>query len=333
MLSYDTITKEITSAKLRTAYLLMGEEPYFIEKLTELFRGLVPEDEQDFNLTIHYGSDKQTDVSLITSDAMRFPMMGNKHIIIVKEAQQINDIDRLASLLPELPESSCLILAYKKKADKRKALYKAFSALDAIYESNPLSEREIPHFITKSFEQFAVSIDAHSAQLMAEHTGGNLENIESEVAKLSIILGRGKRVTPELIEEHIGLSREYNNFELLRAINQRDAGKAFKIAYYFASNERNHPIQMTLSILFNYFSNLMAVYYLRQKDERSVAASLGVSPYMAKDYIKGTEYFTASQCFSIIRQIRLADASSKGIDSSLSGGEILKELVSHILNV
>lgn len=334
MLTYELIAQDIATRQLRGAYLLSGEEPYFIDKLTELFLGVVPEEEQDFNLTVLYGNEKQTDLSLIMSDAMRFPMMGERHVVIVKEAQQVGDLDKIAPLLDELPKTTCLVLAYKKKADKRKSLYKAFAALGSLYESNPISDRDVPRFITTSLQAHNIDIDAHSAMLMADHTGNSLEKIVLEVEKLSIILGgKGAKLTPELIEEHVGISREYNNFELLNALIKRDATKAYRIAYHFASNEKNYPIQMTLPVLFNFFSQLMGAYYLPQRDERSLATGLGIAPYMARDYITAMQSYTAAAVYGIIRQIRLADAYSKGVDSSLSGGDILKELVSYILLV
>lgn len=333
MLTYDTIAKEISSKQLRSAYFLSGEEPYFIEKLVELFIAFIPQDERDFNLSVLYGSDKRIDLSLIVSEAMRFPMMGDKSMVIIKEAQQITDLDKLASLIPEVPHSTCLILAHNKKADKRKALYKVFEKLGAVYESMPIAEREVPQFISSALRAKGLELDAYTAQLMAEHTGRDLEKIMGEVEKLSIVLqGKSSKVTPELIEEHIGISREYNNFELLRAIISRDASKAYRIAYYFAANEKNYPIQMTLPILFNYFSLLMGLFYLSQKDERSIAQALGISPYMAKDYLLGSKHYNAAQTFAIIRQIRLSDAYSKGVDSYLSGGDILKELIAFIFN-
>lgn len=332
MLTYDIIAKEIATRSLRPAYLLSGEEPYFIDKLSELFLGVIPEEERDFNLTLLYGADRGVDLATITSDAMRFPMMGEKHLLMIREAQQVSDLDKIASLLTELPETTCLVLVYKKKADKRKGLYKAFAALSAVFESNPISERDVPHFITTALSDRRISVEAQTAQLMAEHTGNDLEKIMLEVEKLSIILGAaGGRLTPELVEEHIGISKEYNNFELLRALTERDATRAYRIAYYFAANEKIYPIQMTLPVLFNFFSQLMAVYYLPSKDERSLATALGIAPYMARDYLRASQIYTAAQVYAIIREIRLSDAYSKGVDSSLSGGDILKELVSFIL--
>lgn len=333
MLTYDTIAREIKEGKLRPAYLLSGDEPYFIDKLTELFlQKVIPEDERDFNLTVLYGNDKNTQVSLIASDVMRFPMMGEHHLVLVKEAQQINDIESLGKLLPELPETTCLVLCYKKKADKRKALYKSFMALDgSILESNPIAERDVPRFITSLLQAKNLSIDAHTAALMSEHTGNNLEKINGEVEKLSIVLPSGGSVTPDVVELHIGISKEYNNFELLSALINRQDTKAYRIAYHFAKNEKNYPIQMTIAILFNYFSTLMGGYYLAQKDERSLAQGLGLSPYMVRDYVKGMQHYSAGQVYQIIRHIRMADAYSKGVGANMPSGEILKQLVSSIL--
>lgn len=334
MLSYQDIVTEIETRVLRRAYLLFGEDTYYIDRLCNLFtERVIPKEEQDFNLTVLYGSEKGTDASSIARDAMRFPMMGERHLVIIKEAQLVSDIERLGELLDELPETTCLVVAYKKKADKRKGLYKGFLAQEgSIFESMPLSEREVPHFISQSLAVHNIKVDAHTAVLMSELTGNDREKIAHNVDKLSIFFGlEGGTLTPELMEEQIGVSREYNNFELLSALIHRDVSKAFRIAYHFASNEKTYPIQMTLPILFNYFSQLMGAYYLPQKDERSLAQGLGISPYIARDYAIGLQSYSARQVFGIIHQIRLSDAYSKGVGASLSGGEILKELVSYIL--
>lgn len=333
MLSYTDITTEISSGAVRPAYLLSGEEPFFIDRLSELFiQRIIPEAEQDFNLSLLYGSDRTVDISTITSEAMRFPMMGQRHLVLVREAQQVRDIEQIGALLPELPETSCLVIAYKGKVDKRKGLYKGFAALRAIYESSPISEREVPHFITTHLRERQIQVDARTALLMSEHTGNDLEKIMSEIEKLSIALGaQGGVLTPEIVEQYVGISREYNTFELLAALIQRDATKAFRIVYHFAANEKEYPIQRTIPILFNFFAGLMAVYYLPQQDERSIAQGLGVAPYIARDYSAGHRMYNAGQCFRIIRQIRTSDALSKGIDGSMSDGEILKTLVSFIL--
>lgn len=334
MLTYDDIAKEVKARRPRTAYLLWGEEPLFVDKLADLFATmLLSEEERDLNQTIFYGNDRESDVRSIVAAAMRFPMMGERNLVIVRDAQQIKDLDAIAPYIAQLPDTTCLVLCYKKKADKRKALYKTFETIGAHYESARIADSRVPDFIVKSFAARHMQVDPRTAQLMAEHTGNDLEKILGEVEKLAIVLGeRGGAVTPELIETHVGISKEYNNFELLRALSERDAARAFRIANYFAANERTYPIQMTLPIVFNYFAQLMAVYYLPDKSERAISAGLGVSPYAARDYAEAARRYTAGAVFGIIRQIRLADAASKGVDSSLSGGEILRELIAYILS-
>lgn len=333
MLTYEDIVKEIQTHQTRSAYLLWGEEPLFVDKLAEQFSTtLIKPEERDLNQSILYGHDKEVTLSVIVSEAMRYPMMGERVLVLVREAQQVKDIEDLAPYLTQLPSSTCLVLCYKKKIDKRKGLYKAFDALGSHYESLRIRDTQIPDFIVKSFRAKRMNIDVRTAQVMADHTGNDLEKILSEVDKLSIVLGAsGGMVTPELVEEHIGISREFNTFELMNALAERQAEPSFRIANYFAANERTYPIQMILPILFNFFSHLMAVYYLPDRSERTIASQLGVSPYVARSYAQAGGKYSASSVFGIIRQIRMADAFSKGIDSNLPGGEILRELVAYIL--
>ena len=260
-------------------------------------------------------------------------MMGSQVLVLVREAQQVRDLDTLAAHLDELPESTCLILCYKKKADKRKALYKAISERGGFFESTKMYDSKIPDFIIKSFAARQLDIDPRTAHLMADSTGNDLEKILNEVEKIALALSeKGTRtVTPEVIEYYIGVSKEYNNFELLTALTRRDAARAYRIALYFASDERNHPIQMTLSTLFGFFSNLMAVYYIAQPNERSIASLLGVQPFVARDYDLARRGYSAAQTFAIIHQIRLIDAYSKGVDANIPTSQLYSELVSRIL--
>lgn len=328
MLTYEDIARAIKEQSLAPAYLLSGEEPLFIDKLCDAFLTLIPEEEQEFNLSVLYGNDKELTVGAIVNEMMRFPMLLGRILVLVKDAQQVKGIEELAPYLERLPDSTCLVLAYRKKVDKRKALYKAFDALGTYYESTPLPEGRIPSFIQSSAKVKRLEVSTQVAHLIAEHTGNDLEKILGELDKLSLVLGAtGGEVTASLVEEHIGISKEYNNFELKDAVVRRDAGKAFKIAYYFASNERANPIQATLPLLFNFFAQLLAVYYLPDRSEGNISRQLSISPYVAKELALGAQRYTAGGVFSIIRQIRLADAASKGVDSNLSGGEILKELL------
>ena len=332
MPTYDEIIRSLKQRKPQRVYLLAGDEPLFIDQIASFVaKELIPAEEQDFNQSILYGA--EVNARTILLEALRFPMMGSQVLVLVREAQQVRDLDTLAAHLDELPESTCLILCYKKKADKRKALYKAISERGGFFESTKMYDSKIPDFIIKSFAARQLDIDPRTAHLMADSTGNDLEKILNEVEKIALALSeKGTRtVTPEVIEYYIGVSKEYNNFELLTALIRRDAARAYRIALYFASDERNHPIQMTLSTLFGFFSNLMAVYYITQPNERSIASLLGVQPFVARDYDLARRGYSAAQTFAIIHQIRLIDAYSKGVDANIPTSQLYSELVSRIL--
>ena len=326
MPTYDDIIRALKQRRPQRVYLLTGDEPLFIDQLASFATShLIPEEEQDFNQTILYGGDVSARDILL--EALRFPMMGSQVLVLVREAQQVRDLDQLA------PHLSELTLCYKKKADKRKALYQSASALDAVYESPRMYDSKIPDFIIKSFAARQLSIDPRTAHLMADATGNDLEKILQEIDKIAIATsGKTRTITPELIEYYVGISKEYNNFELLSALLRRDAGRAYRIAFYFAANERNHPIQMTLSTLFGFFSNLMAVYYLPNPQEQSIAALLGVQAFVARDYDLARRNYSAAQTFAIIHHLRLVDAYSKGVDASIPSSELYSELISRILS-
>ena len=331
MPTYDDIIRALKQRRPQRVYLLTGDEPLFIDQIASFATShLIPEEEQDFNQTILYGGDVSARDILL--EALRFPMMGSQVLVLVREAQQVRDLDQLAPHLSELPESTCLILCYKKKADKRKALYKAISERGGVFESTKMYDSKIPDFIIKSFSARRLTIDPRTAQVMADATGNDLEKILGEVEKITIALsGKSTSVTSEVIEDYVGISKEYNNFEFLAALIRRDAPRAYRIAFYFASNERSHPIQMTLAILFNFFANLMAVHYIPHPDERSISSQLKVSPYVARDYDLARRHYSPAQTFAIIRHLRLIDAYSKGVDANLSSSELFSELVSRIL--
>lgn len=332
MPTYDEIIRSLKQRKPQRVYLLAGDEPLFIDQIASFAaKELIPAEKQDFNQSILYGAEVNAHTILL--EALRFPMMGSQVLVLVREAQRVRDLDTLAAHLDELPESTCLILCYKKKADKRKALYKAISERGGFFESTKMYDSKIPDFIIKSFAARQLDIDPRTAHLMADSTGNDLEKILNEVEKIALALSeKGTRtVTPEVIEYYIGVSKEYNNFELLTALIRREAARAYRIALYFASDERNHPIQMTLSTLFGFFSNLMAVYYIAQPNERSIASLLGVQPFVARDYDLARRGYSAAQTFAIIHQIRLIDAYSKGVDANIPTSQLYSELVSRIL--
>ncbi len=330
MASYQDIASQIIHKKLAPIYFLYGEEPYFIDKLTTLFLSrIIPKDEQDFNLTHYYGAD--VFAQDIISDGMRFPMMGERNLIVLREAQMCKDLDKLTPYLDEFPPSTTLVFCYKKSIDKRKMFFKTILSKASTFESNPIKEYQIVDTIIQLCREKHFAISPDVAEIMAEHTGTSLEQIASEVNKLTTALPRGTRaITADHIEIYIGISKEYNNFELLRAIVHHDTAKAFKIAQHFSKNESKYPVQAVLPLIFNYFSNLLAVYYLPEKNERSIANALKLRPYQVRDYIEGLRHYGIMTTFKIIHQVRMSDALSKGVGGTASSSQVLLDLLSYI---
>lgn len=332
--TFDQILGSISKKKTASVYLLAGEEPFYIDKLTRVFESsLIPEEGRDFNLTVKWAQNEALHKELI-SDVMRFPIMSERQLVIVHEAQQMTDIDKLAPYLKDIPPTTTLVLAYKKKLDKRLSWYKTLEKVGVVFESVQIPDYRLPDIIASIVSGKSLFIDPRSASILADYLGNDIAKIEGEIDKLKIALDdqQSKNITPELIELHIGISKEYNNFELLRAVQQRDYLKAHRIARQFSKNERAHPIQPTLAILFNYFSSLMVLCYLPQKSEQHIMSTLGIQRFRVRDFSAGLRNYNSRQVFEIIRFLRQADAKSKGVDvgSPLPNVEILTEVLSKI---
>ncbi len=332
MASYQEVATQIIKKDLKPLYFLYGEEPYLIDKLAKLFsERVIPKDEQAFNLSLSYGAD--VTAQDLVADGMRFPMMGERVLVVVREAQMCKDLDKLLPYLAEFPKSTTLVLCYKKMPDKRKAFFKKLAEVAENFESQVVKEYKLVDTIIQMCRSQHFGISPKTAQIMGEHTGTSLEQIASELDKLAIAYPKGKReLTTDDIELYIGISKEYNNFELRQAIISRDVAKAFKIASHFSKNESKYPVQAVLPLLFNYFSNLLAVYYLAQKDERTIATSLKVSPYQVNDYLVGLQHYSIMATFNIIHQIRMSDALSKGVGGTATSSQVLIDLLSYIFN-
>ncbi|KGN99843.1 hypothetical protein HR11_06470 [Porphyromonas macacae] len=331
--NYDQLIKAIKQKKTGKIVLLMGDEPYYIDKLTGLFEQfIIPSDLRDFNQTVIYGNDLE--LQQLISEAMRFPMMAEAILVVVREAQMFKDFDLFAPYIDQIPDSSVVLLSYKGKLNKRSKIYKAIREQGLIFESDKVSDYKVPDLINSIAQNKKMMIDPRAAALLADFLGNDLERIDSELDKLSITLPANDRViTSDTIQRYIGISKEYNNFELLRAVVQRNSPRAFQIAFHFARNEKSNPIQPTLSVLFNFFSNLITLYYLPQVNEQNVMQKLELKgTFQARDYLTAFKGYKAIQVYNILHQIRLTDAASKGVDSNSSSGELLKELLCYILS-
>ncbi len=334
-LSCDDILKELRAKQYRPIYYLMGEESYYIDLIADYITdNVLNETEKEFNLTVVYGAD--VDIATVINAAKRYPMMSEYQVVIVKEAQAIRNMEELSFYLQRPLNSTILVVCHKHGTlDKRKKLAAEIEKAGVLFESKKIKESQLPAFINSYMKRKGIDMEPKASAMLADFVGTDLSRLTGELEKLIITLPAGqKRVTPEQIEKNIGISKDYNNFELRSALVEKDILKANKIIKYFEENPKTNPIQMTLSLLFNFYSNLMLSYYSPEKTEQGIASWLGLkSPWAARDYLTAMRRYNGVKTMQIIGEIRYADAKSKGINNaSMSDGNILRELVFKILH-
>ena len=335
MLTYEEIVRDVKAGKYVPIYFLMGEEDYYIDRIADyIVSQALTEEEREFNLTVFFGLD--VDIATVINAAKRYPMMSERQVVVVKEAQNIKSIDSLSYYLKKPLLSTVLVFCYKHGVlDRRKKLAADIDKLGVLFESKRLRDSQLPGFISSYLKRKKVDIDQKAMEMMIDFVGSDLNRMAGELDKLVIAIGsRQRRITAELIERNIGISKDYNNFELRSALIERNVLKANRIVKYFADNPRQNPLVLTLSVLFSFFSNLIQAYYAPDKSERGVAGYLGFrSSWQAKEYISAMSRYPAQKVFEIIGAIRETDARSKGIgNSSTPDGELLRELVFFILH-
>ena len=333
--TYEEIVRNLRNKVYAPVYFLMGEEDYYIDRISDYIIDTVLTDtEKEFNLTVLYGSD--TDIATIINAAKRYPMMSKYQVVAVREAQALRNLDELVYYLQKPLESTILVMCYKHGAlDRRKKLVAELEKAGVLFESKKLKDAQLPGFITSYLKRKKVEIEPKASEMMAEFVGSDLNRMAGELEKLILTLPEGaRRITPEQIERNIGISKDYNNFELRSALVEKDVLKANKIIKYFEENPKNNPLQMTLAILFNFFSNLMLAYYAPEKSDQGIAAQLGLkSPWQAKEYMAAMRRYSGVKVMQIIHAIRECDARSKGIGNpSTPDGELLRDLIYFILH-
>ena len=334
-LTCDDILKELRSKHYRPIYYLMGEESYYIDLISDyIMENVLTETEKEFNLTVVYGAD--VDIATIINAAKRYPMMSEYQVVIVKEAQAVRNMDELSYYLQKPLNSTILVICHKHGVlDRRKKLAAEIEKKGILFESKKIKETQLPLFITSYMKRKGIDIDPKATVMLADFVGNDLNRLTGELEKLIITLSKGlTRITPEQIEKNIGISKDYNNFELRNALVEKDVLKANRIVKYFEENPKTNPIQMTLSLLFGFFSNLMLAYYAPEKSEQGIASFLGLkSPWQSREYINAMRRYSGVKTMQIIGEIRYADARSKGVNNpSLSDGKILQELIFKILH-
>jgi DNA polymerase-3 subunit delta len=327
------IVSDIKKGDIKPIYFLMGEEPYYIDKISEFIeKNVLTEEEKGFNQMVLYGRD--VTIEEISDNAKRFPMMSERQVVIVKEAQDLSrTIEKLVSYVENPQLSTVLVICFKYKTlDKRKKLYKAIQKSGLIYDSKKLYENQVADWIRRVLSGKNYKIDTKAALMLVEFLGNDLSKISNELVKLMVVLPLNSNITPKDVEENIGISKDYNNFELRKAIGERNVVKSNKIINYFSQNQKANPIVVTISLLNSFFTQILVYHSLNDKSKNSVARALKVNPYFVSDYTTAAKNYPMRKVSEVIAVLREADVKSKGVGANLPSGEILKELLFKIIH-
>jgi len=328
-----TIVSDIKKGNIKPIYFLMGDEPYYIDKISDYIEQTVlDEAEKGFNQQIMYGRDAT--IEDIISAAKRYPMMAERQVLIIKEAQDLSrNIEKLIAYAQNPQPTTVLVINYKyKKLDKRKKLHKAIAKTGLIYESKKLYENQVSDWIRRVLSGKKYQIEPKAAQMLVEFLGTELSKISNELDKLMLILPQETIINDRNIEENIGISKDFNNFELQKAIGAKNIAKANRIINYFAENPKNNPTVMTMSLLNSFFTKLLLFHGLKDKSKSSVSKSLGVNFYFIDDYFLAARNYPMRKVAQIITLLRDADLKSKGVGANQTQADILKEFLFKILH-
>ncbi len=333
-MTYDQIIKDLKNKIYKPIYLLMGDETYYIDLITNyITEHILSADEKTFNQTILYGKDAEA--RLVDNAARRYPMMSNYQVVVVKEAQNLKSIEDLVFYCSKPLQSTILVINFKYKTlDKRKKLYKEIENNGIVFESKKLYDYQIPKWIKEYLKKHKYEIDPNAEMLLTEYLGNDLGKISNELDKLIISLPENTTITNDLIEKNIGISKDYNNFELQKALVQKDVLKANRIINYFGQNQRDNPIATTIPSLFYFFSKVLAYHYIPDKSNKNaVASQIQVSPYFIDEYKLASTNYSKRKVVDIISILRDYDLKSKGVDSNaVSPGDLLKEMIFKMLH-
>lgn len=329
-----TIVNDIKKGVIKPIYFLTGDEPYFIDQISDYIEdNLLDESEKSFNQIVLYGRDVTIDD--IVGQAKRYPMMAERQVVIVKEGQElIRSIEKLAPYVQNAQPTTVLVFCYKyKKLDKRKGLYKSLKKFGEYYESKKLYENQVVDWLRRILIDDGYHIQPKAAQILVDYLGTDLSKVKNEINKLMLVLPKGSEVTPEAIEENIGISKDFNIFELRKAICFRDIMKAQTIAHYFTQNPKEHPLVLTVGQLYSLFTSILKFHALPSKDKSSVARGLGISPFFAEEYMTAGRNYPMKKASAAISLIREVDVKSKGVGASaFATNDLLKELLARIMN-
>jgi DNA polymerase-3 subunit delta len=328
------IINEIKAGNIKPIYFLMGDEPYYIDKLTEYIeQNILQEHERDFNQTILYGRD--VTIEDVVGNAKRYPMMADRQVVVVREAQELSrTIDKLESYVENPQNTTVLVFAYKYKTlDKRKKVTKLLGKHAVVFESKKMYENQVGTWISRVLQGKGYSIEPKANAMLVEFLGNDLSRISNELNKLQIILPKGHTINPKDIEVNIGFSKDFNVFELQNALGSRNQLKAYQIAQYFADNPKDNPMVVTTSLVFSFFIKLLKYHGIKDKNPAKVAPILGVSPFFLKEYDVALKNYPMKKVSAIIAALRDIDVKSKGVGANaLPTHDLLKEMLVKIFN-
>lgn len=334
MASYEQIIADLKKKEYKPIYFLTGDEPWFIDRITDyIATHVLTEEEKTFNQTILYGKD--TDIPTIINTAKRFPMMATHQVVIVKEAQELENIDDLIYYIEKPLHSTLLVINYKyRKLDGRKTITKALMKHTVFFESKKLYDDKIPDWIGNYLKKKGLGMEPGVGILLCEHIGNDLSKIVNELEKLIITLPQDEKVISiPHIEKYVGISKDYNIFELYKALGVKDVLKANRIINYFGKNQRDNHITMTISSLFSFFSKILTFHSLQNRSRNNVASVLKINPYFVSDYEQAAKRFPPGKCVEVISILREFDLKSKGYgNSTSSAGDLLKEMIYRIMH-
>ena len=338
MKELNVILKNIKNKEVLPIYFFHGDESYFIDvAIKALEHGFLEEDEKAFNQTVTYGKD--TTYQEVLSLARQFPMMGDKQIIIVKEAQdlKLNDEESnaLEAYVNQPVPSTVLVFAHKhKKLDSRKKVTKALDKAQVLFLSESIKDYNLPKWIADECQRLKIKTAPNIPNLLAEYLGNDLSRISNELGKLKIILKPEDILDGKLVETHIGISKEYNVFELQKALGTKNINSALKIAHYMGKNPKNNPFVMMMASLYSYFSNIIMYQTIANLPSQTIASQLGITPYFLKDYAEAASWYPLKHATRVISILREFDMKGKGLGAvNMDEAELIKELVYKIINV
>ena len=338
-MAHRQIIRDILSGKFSPLYVLHGEEPFFIEEISKtIISSVVDEASKDFNETIFYGRD--TDLAEILAASRRFPMMSDRQLVLVKEAQELkcwkrkDELEKLVTYAESPVSSTVLVFCYmNKKIDGRSKAVKTLSKNGILFLSDKVRDYKLTQWITEYISNVKLSIDPQSAQLIAEYLGNDLRKIVNEITKIKISLPEGSTLTSKVIEQHIGISKDYNVFELQRALGTKNIEKSSRIVNHFEANPKNNPLAMVIPVLSAYFSRLFVYHGLKDKSQNAAARAMSCSPYAVREYASAARVYSVSKVARIFGYLRDADRKSKGQgNATISDGMLLRETIFKILH-